>query len=101
MTRYDFIFNSVQLLYYKCHRINFRLVVRIFILQIGSKRKKATINLENKDDKCFQYAVMVALNYEKIKWNPDRISHIKPFINKYNWEEINYRPKVDDWETFE
>ena len=31
-----------------------------------------------------------ALNYEKIKWNTERVSNIKPFINKYNWKEINY-----------
>ena len=31
------------------------------------KNKKATINLKNNDDKCFQYAVTVALNYQNIK----------------------------------
>ena len=25
---------------------------------------------------------------------------IKPFITKYNWEEINYPSEKDDWETF-
>ena len=34
----DFIFDSVQLKYYKCHRVN--LVVHILILQAGYKRKK-------------------------------------------------------------
>ena len=52
-------------------------------------------------DKCFQYAVTVALNHEKIKWNPERFSKIKPFINKYNWKGINYRSKIDDWKTSE
>ena len=45
------------------------------------KKKKATINPKNKDDKCFQYAATVALNYEKTKLNPERVSNIKPFIN--------------------
>ena len=31
------------------------------------KNKKATISPINKKDKCFQYAVTVALNYEQIK----------------------------------
>ena len=26
---------------------------------------------------------------------------IKPFINKYNREGINYPSKIDDWKTFE
>ena len=39
------------------------------------KKKKATINPKNEDDKCFQYAATVALNHEEIK----RISEMKSF----------------------
>ena len=28
--------------------------------------------------------INVALNYEEIAWNPEKVSNIKPFINKYN-----------------
>ena len=51
---------------------------------------KATINPKNTADKCFQYAVTVALNYGESKWNRERISNIRPFINKYNGKGINY-----------
>ena len=34
-------------------------------------------------------------------WNPERISNIKPFTNKYKWKLINYPSKIDDWKTFE
>ena len=57
------------------------------------KKKKTTINPKNADDKCFQYAVTVALYYEEIKWNPEGVSNINPFINKYNYREINYPSK--------
>ena len=30
-----------------------------------------------------------------------RVSKIKPFINKYHWEGIDYPSKVDDWKRFE
>ena len=40
------------------------------------KNKKATINPKNSDDKCFQYALTVALIYEQIKKDPQRISKI-------------------------
>ena len=53
------------------------------------KDKKSTINPKNNDDKCFQYAVTVALNLGKIKKDPQRVSKIKPFIEKYNWEDID------------
>ena len=48
------------------------------------KKKKATINSKNADDKCFQYAATVGLNYEEIESRPERVSNIKLFINKYN-----------------
>ena len=50
---------------------------------------------------CFQYAATVALNYEEIESHPERVSNIKPFINKYNSKGINYPSKIDDWKTFE
>ena len=38
------------------------------------KKKEVTINPQNKkDDKCFQYALSVALNREQIKDHPERI----------------------------
>ena len=44
------------------------------------KNKKASINPN--DDKCFQHAITVALNYEQIKKDPQRILKIKPFIDQ-------------------
>ena len=73
----------------------------IQILLTGQKTKKETINPINKKDKCFQYAETVALNYEEIKEDPERISTIKSFINKYNWEGINYPSEKNDWKKFE
>ena len=51
------------------------------------------MNPKNTDDKCFQYAATVALNYGEIESHPERVSSIKPFIGKYNWEEINCSSK--------
>ena len=33
--------------------------------------------------------------------NPERKTKIKPFINKYNWEGINYTSEKGDWKTLE
>ena len=65
------------------------------------KNKKATINSKNEDDKCFQYALTVALNHEQIKNNPERISKIKPFIDQYYWKEIDFPSTGKDWKKFE
>ena len=66
------------------------------------KNKKATTNpISKKDNKCFQHAVTVALNYEEIKKDLQIIRKIKSFINKYNWEGINFSSEKDDWKKFE
>ena len=54
------------------------------------KNKKETRNLKNNDDNCFQCVLTVALNYQNILNNSQRISKIKPFIDKYNWKEIDF-----------
>ena len=69
--------------------------------QIWLKNKKATINSKNNDDNCFQYALIVALNYQNIKNNTERISKIKPFNDQYNWKEIDFPSEKNDWKKIE
>ena len=37
----------------------------------------------------------------KIKKDPQRITKIKSYIGKYNWERINYPSEKDEWKIFE
>ena len=76
MKRSDFVFDSVQLMYYTCHKVNFKRGVSYSDSPDWIKTKKATINPKNRDDKCFQYVATVALNYGKNKLNPERVSNI-------------------------
>ena len=47
------------------------------------KSIKAVINVINKNEnKCFQYAVTVAIIHEEIKKDPKIKTKIKPFIDK-------------------
>ena len=63
--------------------------------------KKSTVNQKNNDNKCFQYAVTLALNIDQINDHPERISKIKPFIKKYNWKDIDFPSTSKDWKKFE
>ena len=64
--------------------------------------KKATINPKNtKDNKCFQYAITVALNHNEISSHPERISKIRSHINKYNSKDINFLAGIDEYKKFE
>ena len=82
----EFVFNYGQLLYCKCHKINLNHGGSYIDSPDWIKNKKTTINPINKKyNKCFQYAVIVPLNYEEVGKNPERITKIKPFINKYDF----------------
>ena len=65
------------------------------------KDKKSTINLKKNDEKYFQYAVTLALNLDIIEKSPQRISKIKPFIDQYNWKDIDFPPTNNDWRKLE
>ena len=65
------------------------------------ENKRAKINPKNNDDKCFRYGLTVALDYDKIEHHPERISNIEPFIDKYNWKDIDFPSRVKDWKNFE
>ena len=41
------------------------------------------------------------LNHEEKGKHAERTTKIKPFINKYKWEVINFPSEKDDWKTFE
>ena len=75
MRESDFIFDSVQLMYYNCHEVNFK-SGGSYIHISPDRTKKATISSKNKDDKSFQYAATVAFNYEEIKQNIERVSNV-------------------------
>ena len=40
------------------------------------------------------------INHEEIKKDPQKITKIKYFINKDNWEGINFASEKDDWKIF-
>ena len=56
---------------------------------------------KNSDNMCFQYAATLELNLNKITDHPERLSKIKPFIDCYNWKNINFPSTKKDWNRFE
>ena len=81
----EFVYDSVDVLYYNLNKVSLSRGGSYIDSPKWVKNKRATINPQNKkDDRCFQYAVTVALNHEQIKDHPERISKIKPFIDKYD-----------------
>ena len=96
-----FVFESVDLLSYTFHKTSLKRGKSYIKSHEWLLNKRATINPKNKDNKCFQYSITVALNHQNIENHPERISNIKPFINQYNWEGINFPAGIKDWKKFE
>ena len=97
----EFEFDGVNFLYYDFNKTTINRGGSYVDSPKWLKDKKSTINPKNNDDKCFQYAVTLALNLDRIKKDPQRIYKIKPLIEKYNWEDIDFPSTSKDWKIFE
>ena len=97
----EFEFDGVNFLYYDFHKKNINRGGSYIDSPKWLKDKKSTINPKNNDDKCCQYTLTLALNLDKIKKDPQRVSKIKPYIEKYNWEDIDFPSTSKDWKKFE
>ena len=51
-------------------------------------------------DNCFQNALNDSLDYQRIKKDLQRISKLKPYINRYNWKDIAFPSDKEDWKKF-
>ena len=102
MRESSFIFERIDLLEYHLHKISLNRGSSYINSPEWIKNKGVTINPKNiKDNNCFQYAITAALNYQNINSHPERISKLKPFINNYNWKDIEFPSHSKDWRKFE
>ena len=73
MRRSEFIFGSVDTLYYNLNKESLSRGGSYIDSPKWLKNKKATINPKNTGSKCVQYPLTAALNNEQIKKDPQRI----------------------------
>ena len=62
-------------------------------------KKEAIINNNDNNNNDLQNALNDALNYQTSEKNPQRISKLKPYINKYNWEGIHFPAGSKEWQN--
>ena len=101
MKGWDFEFDGVNFLYYDFNKISLNRRRSYIDSPKWLKDKKSAINPINNDDKCFQYVVTLELNLDKIRKNPQTISKIKPFIDQYNWKNIDFPSTSKNWKKIE
>ena len=97
----EFVFDYVESLNYIFHKVDLKRSGSYIETPEWLKNKGATINCQNDDDKCFQYAITIALNDDEIGNHHQRVNKVKPFIDQYNWKDINFPSHVDDWKKIE
>ena len=98
----SFTFERIDLLEYHLQKISLNRVSSYIKSSEWIKNKGQTINPKiTKNNNCFQYAIIAALNYQNIDSHPERISKLEPFINNYNWKDIEYPSHSKDWRKFE
>ena len=93
----DFIFESVELIDYKLHKIRLKGVGSLIESPEWLKNTGATINPKNrKGDKCFQYPLTLALNYNKIKKK-----ELEKIFKKIKRKDIDFLSHQRVWKNFE
>ena len=97
----SFTFDRVDLLEYHFHKISLNRGDSYIKSFDWIKNKEARINPKNNHNECFKYAIIAALHHQEIGKNPQRISKLKPFIENYNWKDIEFPSHSKDWRKFE
>ena len=97
----EFVFDYGESLNYIFHKVDLKRSGSYIETPERLKNKGATINSQNDDDKFFQHAITIPLNYDEIENHHQRVNKVKPFIDQYNWKDINFPSHFDDWKKFE
>ena len=97
-----FTFERIDLLEHHLYKISLNRGSSYIKSPTWIKNKGVTRNPKNtKDINCFQYAITAALNYQNIDHHPEIISKLEPFINNYNWKDIEFPSHSKDCRKFE
>ena len=65
------------------------------------QNKKACINIQNEDNKCFKYSIQCGICKVYEKDHPNRFYHYKNLNDELNWTNVNVPSSNIDIDTFE
>ena len=93
----DFVFESVDLLDYKLHRVRLKRGGSYIKSPKWLENKKATINPKNEnDDECLRWSIICTLNYNEIMKK-----EFENIFKKIKHEDKDFSSNKRDWENFE
>ena len=98
----DYVFDGVDSTLVYFHTIELRRGSSYIPSPKQVSDKKATINPQNrKDNCCFAYSIIAVFHHQDISHNPERITKPKPYLNKYNWKDIDFPAGSKEYKIFE
>ena len=98
----NFAFESVDLLYYSLCKTTLKIGKSYIKSPKWLRNKGVAINPQSYyHNKYFQYSITAALNHQNIENYSERISNLMPFIDQYDWEDIEFLSHSKDWKKFE
>ena len=101
MPESGFALDRIMHLYINFHRLALTRGSSYVDLPESIKGKKALLNPQNKDEECFECAVIAALYHEEIKKDHQRVSKLEPYENQYNWKGLQFRVLIKKIDRFE
>ena len=96
-----FRFDEVLFLDANFHRVNLMRGSSYLPLPDWLANKTAVINPHNDDEECFKWAVITALKWTDIKFNPERMSNLRKFSGNYDWFGLEFPVSIKDIREFE
>ena len=97
----DFEFDGINFFNYNFNKTSIYRGGSYIYSQKWFEDKKSTINPRNNNLNCFQYAATLAPNFDNINNHSEKISNHRPFIDQYNWKDIEFPQTNKDWKKFE
>ena len=95
--RNDFVFESVDLLDYKLHRVRLNRGGSYIKSPKWLENKKTVINLKNEnDDECLRWSIIFVLNYNEIMKK-----YFENIFEKVKHEDKDFSLHKKDWKNFE
>ena len=97
----DFVVEGVEKMYMKVAKYVPGAGSSYIDLPERIKNKKCCINIQNDDDKCFEYSVLCGLYQDEIKRDFQRVTKYKPYEDVLKFDDIQFPVSVDDVALFE
>ena len=101
MTGSSYFFEKVEPLQYHLNKVTLKGGSSYIPSLAWINNKKCTINRHNiNDNNCFQYSVVAALNQYEMPNHPERVNNVTPFMDNYNWNDLESPAGHKDYSAF-